>query len=102
MSGWVVFLILRGRGRDSSVWFPLTLVLGAWPATQAHALTGSRACDLLVPRLALNTLSPTSQVDLVIFEVLPVQENYPQGHEPHSRLGSHIPRYRNSAQPGHP
>ena len=35
--------------------------LGTWPATQACALTGNQSGDLLVPRLAHNPLSHTSQ-----------------------------------------
>ena len=35
--------------------------LGTWPATQAGALTGNRTGNPLVPRLALNLLSHTSQ-----------------------------------------
>ena len=34
---------------------------GTWPSTQASALTGNRTSNLLVPRLALNPLSHTSQ-----------------------------------------
>ena len=34
---------------------------GAWPATQACALTGNQTGDLLVHRLVLNPLSHTSQ-----------------------------------------
>ena len=34
--------------------------VGACPATQACALTGNRACDLSVQRLALSPLSHTS------------------------------------------
>ena len=36
-------------------------LLGTWPATQACALTGNRTSDPLVPRLAHNPLSHTSQ-----------------------------------------
>ena len=35
--------------------------LGAWPATQACALTGNHTVDLLVSRPGLNTLSHASQ-----------------------------------------
>ena len=35
--------------------------LGAWPATQAYALTGNLTCNLMVHRLALNPLSHISQ-----------------------------------------
>ena len=38
------------RERNSNVWLPLTwLPLGTWPATQAHAPTGNRTHNLLVP-----------------------------------------------------
>ena len=43
-------------------WLPLTHpLLGAWPATQACALTGNRTSDLLVHSPALNPLTHTSQ-----------------------------------------
>ena len=58
----------RGEGKEKekerniSVWLPLTHpLLGAWPATQACALTGNPTSDPLVCRLALNPLSRTSQ-----------------------------------------
>ena len=38
-----------------------TPLLGAWPATQACALTGNQTSDLSVHRPALNPLSHTSQ-----------------------------------------
>ena len=44
------------------MWLPLTRpLLGTWPTTLACALTGSRTSDPLVPRLALNPLSHTSE-----------------------------------------
>ena len=52
----------KERERNISVWLPLTHpLLGTWPATQAHALTGNRTGNLPVLRLALNALSHTSQ-----------------------------------------
>ena len=38
-------------------------LLGAWPATQACALTGNQTCNPLVCRLVLNPLSHASQGD---------------------------------------
>ena len=44
------------------MWLPLMHpLLGTWPRTQACALTGNRTGNPLVPRLALNPLSHTSQ-----------------------------------------
>ena len=44
------------------MWLPLTCpLLGAWPATQACALTGNQTNDPLVHRPALNPLGHTSQ-----------------------------------------
>ena len=43
--------------------------LGTWPATQACALTGSRTCDPLVRRLALNPLSHASQGSTCLFHL---------------------------------
>ena len=43
---------------------------GAWPATQACALTGNLTGDLLVCRPALNPLSHTSQGCLHMFRYL--------------------------------
>ena len=43
------------------MWLPLPQpLLGTWPATQACALTGNQAPNLLVHRPALNPLSHTS------------------------------------------
>ena len=43
-------------------WLPLAHpLLGTWPATQAHALTGNRTGDPSVHRPMLNPLSYTSQ-----------------------------------------
>ena len=63
-----IYLFLeRGEGREKdrkrniNVWLPLACpLLGTWPATQACALTGNRAGDSLVHRLALSPLSHTS------------------------------------------
>ena len=50
------------RERIINVWLPLVCpVPGAFPATQACALTGNRTCDPLASRLGLNPLSHTSQ-----------------------------------------
>ena len=52
----------RRRGRDINVWLPLTHpLLGAWPATQACALTGNLTGNPLGHRPVLNPLSYTSQ-----------------------------------------
>ena len=58
----------RGEGRETErerniiVWLPLMcLLLGAWPATQACALTGNQTSGPFVRRLALNPVSHTSQ-----------------------------------------
>ena len=60
--------ILRGeerekdRERNINVWLPLVHpLLGTWPTTQAHALTGNRTRDPLLHSLQLNPLSHTSQ-----------------------------------------
>ena len=58
--------------RNISVWLPLALpLLGTWPTTQGFALTGNRTGDPLVPRLALNPLSYTSQENFNIFNRKP-------------------------------
>ena len=50
------------EGEKHCVWLPLVCpLLGTWPATQAHALTGNRTSDPLVHRPMLNPLSHTSQ-----------------------------------------
>ena len=58
----------RERGRETSMceryisWVPLSHPqLGAWPTSQACALTGNRTGDLSVPRPLLNPLSCTSR-----------------------------------------
>ena len=52
----------KERERNINVWLPLPHpLLGAWPATQACALTGNRTSHPLVRRPALNPLSHTSQ-----------------------------------------
>ena len=64
-----IYLFLeKGEGRETeterniSVCLPLVHpLLGTWPATQAHALTGNRISDTLVLRPALNPVSRTSQ-----------------------------------------
>ena len=78
-----LFLFRQRRGREKererniSVWLPLTHpLLGTWPATKALALTGNRTSDLLVPRLALNPLSHTSQGPLLRFTFFNFQKAY--------------------------
>ena len=72
MSGLISFLERgegRGKGKEKHSMcernmdqLPLTHPeLGAWPATQAHALTGNRTSNLLVRRPAINPLSHTNQ-----------------------------------------
>ena len=64
-----ILFIFRERGRREkererkvNVWLLFTCpLLETWPAAQACALTGSRTCDPLVRRPALNPLSHTSQ-----------------------------------------
>ena len=52
----------KERERNTNVWLPLAHpALGAWPATQACALTGNQIGDSLVHRPALNPLSHTSR-----------------------------------------
>ena len=52
----------KERERNTNVCLPLTCpLLGAWPATQACALTGNRTRDPLFHRPALSSLSHTSQ-----------------------------------------
>ena len=64
---WYIGPIGRGGGREKErerniSQLPLTHPkLGAWPTTQACALTGNWTCDLLVCRPGLNPLSITSQ-----------------------------------------
>ena len=62
------WFIFRERGqegereRNINVWLPLVCPpLGAWPATQACALSGNRTCDPLLCSLAFSPLSHTSQ-----------------------------------------
>ena len=70
-----IYLFLeRGEGREKereriiNVWLPLARpLLGAWPATQACALTVNRTSHPLVRRPALNPLSHTSQGKSGIF-----------------------------------
>ena len=61
-------LIFRGEGREkekkrnTDVWLPLPhLLLSAWPATQACALTGNQTSDPLIRRPIFDPLSYTSQ-----------------------------------------
>ena len=64
-----IYLFLeRGEGKEKererhiNVWLPLTyLLLGAWPATQACALTGNQTGNPLVYSPMLTPLSYTSQ-----------------------------------------
>ena len=63
----IVYLFLeRGEGKEKewniNVWLPVVRPpLGAWPTTQACALTGNQTSDPLIHRPALNPLSHTSQ-----------------------------------------
>ena len=65
----IFYLFLdRGEGREKererniNVWLPLARPLfGTWPVTQARALIGNQTGNPLVLRLALNSLSHTSQ-----------------------------------------
>ena len=58
-----IYLFLeKVRERNINVWLPLALPpLGTWPASQACTLTGNQTSDPLLLRLALNSLSCTSQ-----------------------------------------
>ena len=64
-----IYFIFRHKGREGetegetiNVWLPLTHpLLGTWPTTQAHPLTGNPTGNPFVHRLALNPLSHTSQ-----------------------------------------
>ena len=52
----------KEKERNINVQLPLMCpLLGAWPATQACALTGNETDDPLFPRSVLNPLSHTSQ-----------------------------------------
>ena len=52
----------KERERNINVWLPLKQpLMGAWPATQACALTENRTGNPLVLRPTLNPLSNTSQ-----------------------------------------
>ena len=52
----------KERERNINMWFPLAHpLLGTWPTTQAHALTGNQTSDPLLPSLVLNPLSHSSQ-----------------------------------------
>ena len=51
-------------------WLPLAHPqLGTWPATWACAPTGNQTSDALVPRLALNPLSHTSQGHICVLKL---------------------------------
>ena len=51
-----------------SVWLPLSRpLLGTWPETQAHALTGNQTGYSLVCRPVLNPLSHSSQGRPIMF-----------------------------------
>ena len=71
----ILFIFIeRGRERERegniNVWLPLTCpLLGAWPTTQACALTGNQTGDPLICRLALNPLSHTSQHHIFILSM---------------------------------
>ena len=62
-----IYLLLE-RGRETSMCGLLLVhpLLGTWPATQARALSGNRTSDLSVSRLALNSLSHTTQGNLFL------------------------------------
>ena len=52
----------RERERNINVWLSLARpLLGTWPTTQAHALTGNQTSDSLVCRPMLNALGYTSK-----------------------------------------
>ena len=58
------------RERNINVLLPVMYPLpGAWPSTQACALTGNRTGDPLVCRLALNLLSHTIQGYSLFFNI---------------------------------
>ena len=66
--GFIYLFLERGEGKEKErekniyVWLPLMHpLLGTWPATRACALTGNWTGDPLVPKLALNPQSHTSQ-----------------------------------------
>ena len=62
----------KERERNISVWLSLTYpLLGTWPTTQAHALTGNRTGNPLVHRLVLNPLSHTSQGTFTFYSCVP-------------------------------
>ena len=48
-------------------WYPQP---GTWPATQTRALTGNQTSNFLVHRLALSSLSHTSQGESLYFKTL--------------------------------
>ena len=71
----IYLFIERGEGREKErernidVWLPLAHPsLGTWPTTQACSLTGDWTSDPLVLRLALNSLSHTSQQNRCFFQ----------------------------------
>ena len=64
----ILFIFREGEGREkdrernTNVWLSLVYpLLGAWPATQACALTGNWTSDPSVRRLVFNPLSHTNQ-----------------------------------------
>ena len=68
LKDFIYFFLERGEGRENererniNVWLLLrTCTQGAWPATQACALTGNQTSDPLVHRPLVNSLSHTSQ-----------------------------------------
>ena len=53
----------KEREKNINVWLShARSILGTWPESQAHALTGNRTSNPLVCRLVLNPLSYTSQL----------------------------------------
>ena len=76
----IYLFIFRQRGKEGEregekhqCWLPLTHPhLGALPTTQAFALTGNWTHDPLVCRLALNSLSHTSQGSICFLKITSV------------------------------
>ena len=65
------------REGNLNVSLPLVCpLLGAWPITQASALTGNGTGDPLVCRLALNTLNHTSQGIKGLFLKIRILESF--------------------------
>ena len=71
----------KERERNINVWLPLACPqLGMWPTTQACALTGNQTSDPLLFRLALNSLSHTSQSSCTSF-CMNLYLQFPYTHE---------------------